>query len=60
MAREKLRRLDDIPRLHFLGYELVRLATLGGKSPWTWRRPKEAMTDLHILLAAQAASFENS
>lgn len=53
MEPENVRSVEDKPRLNFLGYELVRHSSHGHTS-WTWRRPKEAMTELHALLASQA------
>ncbi|QGZ43034.1 hypothetical protein GO485_09960 [Pseudoduganella flava] len=50
---ERLRLVDEKPRLSWLGYELVR-HSLQGRASWTWRRPKEAMTELHVLLASQS------
>lgn len=53
LETENLRSVEDKPRLNFLGYELVRHAS-HGRTSWTWRRPKEAMTELYALLASQA------
>lgn len=53
MEKEDLRHAEDKPRLHFLGYELVRRSARG-KTTWTWRRPKQEMEKLHTLLAYQA------
>ena len=50
--QEQLRSVLDSRRLVFLGYELVRYSHRG-KTSWTWRRTKEAMADLHALLASQ-------
>ena len=50
--QEQLRSVLDAPRLHWLGYELVRRAARG-KTSWTWRRTKSEMADLHALLASQ-------
>lgn len=36
-------------RLSWLGYELVRRAERGAVA-WTWRRPKQEMTDLYAML----------
>lgn len=49
---EKLRSVQEKPRLNWLGYELVR-HTVRGKTTWTWRRTKEAMENLYQLLGEQ-------
>lgn len=49
---EKLRLVQEKPRLNWLGYELVR-HTVRGKTTWTWRRTKEAMENLYQLLGEQ-------
>jgi hypothetical protein len=53
LESEKLRPVDEKPRLNWLGYELVR-HSVQGRTSWTWRRPREEMTELHALLAHQA------
>ena len=50
--RERLRSALEMPRLHWLGYELVRLARRG-RASWTWRRTKQDMADLVALLTEQ-------
>jgi hypothetical protein len=50
---EKLRPVDEKPRLTWLGYELIR-HSVQGRTSWTWRRPREEMAELHALLAHQA------
>lgn len=59
LEAENLRSVEDKPRLDFLGYELVRHASQR-RTAWTWRRPKEAMTELHALLASQAGRHHYS
>lgn len=49
---EKLRSVEEKPRLNWLGYELVR-HTARGKTAWTWRRTKGEMENLHRLLGEQ-------
>ena len=49
---ESLRSVLELPRLLFLGYELVRKASRG-KVGWTFRRTKQEMAELYALLAAQ-------
>lgn len=49
---ETLRAVDERPRVNWLGYELVRHASLG-RTVWTWRRPKTEMADLHALVVDQ-------
>lgn len=51
---EDLRTVEGKPRLSWLGYELVRHVAQG-RTAWTWRRPRQEMTDLHALLASQAS-----
>jgi hypothetical protein len=53
LESEKLRPVDEKPRLSWLGYELVR-HSVRGRTSWTWRRPREEMAELHALLAHQA------
>lgn len=53
LEAEKLRSVEDKPRLKFLSYELVRY-TSHGRTVWTWLRPKATMAELHALLAFQA------
>lgn len=53
LESEKLRFVDEKPRLNWLGYELVRHSA-HGRTCWTWRRPQKEMADLHALLAHQA------
>lgn len=53
LESEKLRPVDEKPRLNWLGYELVRHSTQG-RTSWTWRRPREEMAELHTLVAHQA------
>jgi hypothetical protein len=53
LESEKLRPVDEKPRLNWLGYELVR-HSVQGRTSWTWRRPREEMAELHALLAHQA------
>lgn len=53
LESEKLRLVDEKPRLSWLGYELVRHSA-HGRTVWTWRRPRDEMTELHALLAYQA------
>lgn len=50
---EKLRLVDEKPRLSWLGYELARYSAQG-RTSWTWRRPREEMAELHALVAHQA------
>lgn len=50
---ETLQKVSEKPRLAWLGYELVRHAARG-KTPWTWRRPKQEMAELYALVAFQA------
>jgi hypothetical protein len=49
MEAEKLRNVEDKPRLVWLGYELVRHPTRGTTS-WSWRRQKMEMAELYHLL----------
>ncbi len=49
---EQLLDVTDKRRLTWLNYELVRHSTRGTTS-WTWRRPKQEMSELHALLAEQ-------
>lgn len=51
---ELLRLVEEAPRLHWLGYEMVRHPS-HGRTVWTWRRPKLEMAELHALLAFQAS-----
>jgi hypothetical protein len=53
LESEKLRPVDEKPRLNWLGYELVRHSAQG-RTSWTWRRPREEMAELHALVAHQA------
>lgn len=53
LESEKLRPVDEKPRLSWLGYELIR-HSVQGRTSWTWRRPREEMAELHALLAHQA------
>jgi hypothetical protein len=53
LESEKLRLVDEKPRLGWLGYELVRHSA-HGRTSWTWHRPQKEMADLHALLAHQA------
>ena len=53
LEAEKLRPVDEKPRLNWLGYELAR-HSVQGRTSWTWRRPREEMAELHALLAHQA------
>lgn len=53
LESEKLRLVDEKPRLSWLGYELVRHSAQG-RTSWTWRRPREEMAELHALVAHQA------
>ena len=50
--QEALLSVTALPRLVWLGYELVRHSVRGALS-WTWRRTKAEMADLHALLAEQ-------
>lgn len=54
MHQESLRAVDEVTRLNWLGYELVRYSARE-RTAWTWRRPKQEMTNLHALLAHQAS-----
>lgn len=56
---EKLRSVQEKPRLNWLGYELVR-HTVRGKTTWTWRRTKEAMENLYQLLGEQLNRHHHS
>ncbi len=50
----QLRRLEDKPRPIWLGYELVRRAgdrQSSGSAAWTWRRPRDEMSEHYALLA---------
>lgn len=53
LESENLRLVERTPRLTWLGYELVRHSA-NGRAAWTWRRPREEMTELHALLAYQS------
>ncbi len=53
LESEKLRLVDEKPRLSWLGYELARHSAQG-RTSWTWRRPREEMAELHALVAHQA------
>jgi len=53
LESEKLRLVDEKPRLSWLGYELVRYSAQG-RTSWTWRRPREEMAELYALVAHQA------
>lgn len=53
LETEHLRTSREKPRLRWLGYELARYVSQDGVT-WTWRRPREDMTDLHALIASQA------
>jgi hypothetical protein len=53
LESEKLRRVDEKPRLSWLGYELIRQSAQG-RTSWTWRRSREEMAELHALVAHQA------
>lgn len=53
LESEKLRLVDEKPRLSWLGYELARYSAQG-RTSWTWRRPREEMAELHALVAHQA------
>lgn len=55
LESESMQLVTDKPRLHWLGYELVRHSTRG-RAAWTWRRPSEEMAELHALLAEQLNS----
>lgn len=59
LEQEKMRSVKDKPHLRWLGYELVRNTTRG-RVGWTWRRPKEEMRELHLLVATQAARRQYS
>lgn len=50
--QERLQSVQGASRLHWLGYELVRLSSRGRPS-WTWRRTKAEMADWYALLADQ-------
>ncbi|ALX10293.1 hypothetical protein P350_01370 [Burkholderia cepacia JBK9] len=50
MDGEKLRDITDIPRLAWLGYELVRRPERG-RTAWTWRRPGSEMAEHYALIA---------
>jgi hypothetical protein len=52
LESEKLRPVDEKPRLNWLGYELVRHSAQG-RTSWTWRRSREEMAELHALVAHQ-------
>jgi len=54
LGGEVLRIVADMPRLTWLGYELVRHPTRG-RPAWTWRRTRDEMTELHALIAFQAS-----
>lgn len=53
LESERLRLVDEKPRLNWLGYELVRHSSQG-RTSWTWRRTREEMAELHALVAHQA------
>lgn len=53
LESEGLQLVDEKPWLKWLGYELVRQSA-HGRASWTWRRPRDEMTELHALLAYQA------
>jgi hypothetical protein len=53
LERETLRTVEEKPHLNWLGYEMVRHASLG-RTAWTWRRTRQEMADLHALLAHQS------
>ena len=53
LESEKLRLVDEKPRLSWLGYELIRYSAQG-RAAWTWRRPREEMVELHALVAHQS------
>jgi len=59
LQHEKMRSVKDKPHMRWLGYELVRYTTRGRVS-WTWRRPKDDMRELHLLVATQAARRQYS
>lgn len=50
--QERLQSVLGASRLHWLGYELVRLSSRGRVS-WTWRRTKSEMSDWYALLTDQ-------
>ncbi|RQZ60259.1 hypothetical protein [Burkholderia sp. Bp9004] len=50
MDGEKLHDITDIPRLLWLGYELVRRPERG-RTAWTWRRPASEMAEHYALIA---------
>ena len=51
-TEEVLRETTCLPRLVWLGYELVRLPNRG-RSSWTWRRTKQEMSDWYAVLGEQ-------
>ncbi len=53
LEKESLSKAEDKPRLTWLGYELFRYAAKG-KTVWTWRRPKQEMTELFKYVTYQA------
>ncbi|MBB1647971.1 hypothetical protein [Delftia sp. UME58] len=53
-VHERLCSIYSKPQLRWLGYELTRYAHKGG-TRWTWRRPKDAMQELYMLLAEPLA-----
>ncbi|MGW8391477.1 hypothetical protein [Pseudoduganella sp. HUAS MS19] len=54
LESEKLRPVEEKPRLTWLGYELVRRSAQG-RTSWTWRRSRVEMAELHAQLAWQAS-----
>ncbi len=56
---EALKSVTAMPRLTWLGYELIRHA-VRGKTSWTWRRPKTDMREWHALLSAQLATHKTT
>lgn len=59
LEENKLNRFDEKPRFIFLGYELSR-HTAFGKLAWTWKRSKQEMTELHLLIESQAGTHNFS
>jgi hypothetical protein len=56
---EKLRDVTDKPHMAWLGYELIRYSNRG-KPSWTWKRPKEEMTEHYMLLSAALKKRQNN
>jgi hypothetical protein len=50
---QNLRQVNYPTRMMWLGYELV-LRPTAGLTAWTWRRPRETMRELTLLVSSQA------